>query len=96
MVERDQQALSMKAVPNKLKFLIPKVELFWHGVVATTAPRMAAEDAARAEIETFEGTVFLDGFQHILAASRGEAARRRSEGADGLLIETNGESEKVL
>ena len=37
-----------------------------YGIVAVTAPRVAAEDAADGEVETFEGAVLAECLESIL------------------------------
>ena len=50
---------------------------------------MAAADALDAQPCAFQSTVFLDGFERILGAGRGEPACRRCERRDESLIEAN-------
>ena len=50
------------------------------GVVAAAAPGMATQDAAHGKPEASDGTVLLNGFNGVLAACGGEAARRGRHG----------------
>ena len=38
----------------------------WHGVVATAAPRVATQNAAHGEPQSFDWSVFAKGFDSIL------------------------------
>ncbi len=49
-------------------------------------PRMAATQAAGSQITALGGTVFLDGFNAVLRASRGKPAARAQQGADHQLV----------
>ena len=43
------------------------IQLFlWHGVVAMSAPRMAAQKTSDRQVQSFEGTVFAECFKGIL------------------------------
>lgn len=70
------------------------MELFRHGVVAVTSPRMATQDASASQIEPFEGAVFLDGLDCVLRAGGGKAARRWEHGRNGHAIEVDGEQQQ--
>jgi len=63
----------------------------WNGVVAATAPGVAAQDAPHRKVEALERTVLHDGLLGILRASGGETARRGRIGGDVLLIEQDGQ-----
>ena len=67
-----------------------------HGVVAMPAPRVAAQDAAYAEVEPLQCSMFRHCFHHILRASGGVAAGGRQEWGDGALIEAHGEDDETL
>ena len=60
-----------------------------------SSPGMAAQDASDGEVEAFDGTMLLQGFDGILRTGRREAARRRCHRRDESLIETNGEDEQT-
>ena len=65
------------------------IDDLWHGVVAGTAPRMAAQDALDAQPAAFEDPVFQDGFDHILAACRRISAGRWRKRRDEDAVEIN-------
>ena len=50
---------------------------------------MAAADALDAEPGAFQGAVFLDGFEGVLRAGRGEPAGGRCERGDEPLVEAD-------
>ena len=70
------------------------VEVVGNGVVAVPAPRVAAQDAADAQIEPFQRAVFTDGLDGILRAGGRVAARRGRQRRYVPLIQTNGEDQK--
>ena len=61
------------------------------GVVAVASPRVATQDTADGEIESFERTMFLQSLYGILGACGGEPAGRRCQGGDVSPVETDGE-----
>ena len=52
-----------------------RVHTLWDGVVAAAAPRIAREHPFQSQPATFYGSVFLNGFDAIVGARRGVAAR---------------------
>lgn len=60
-----------------------------HGIMAGAAERVAAGDAFQCQPAAFKGTVCLHCFHGILRTSRREAAARRNERADGILVKPN-------
>jgi hypothetical protein len=79
------------------EILIVNYSLFilWNGIVAGATPGVAAEDTFDAKPAAFEDAVFEDRFDHILAASRGEATGWRSQRGDESTVEIDGEEEKL-
>ena len=63
--------------------------LLRYGIVARAAPWVATRDALQGEPTTFEYAILAYCLDAILRAGRGEAARRRSQGRDTLLVEAN-------
>lgn len=64
--------------------------LVGHGVVATAAPGVAAQDAAHGQIESAQGAVLLYGLDGVLAAGGGEAAGGGRQRRYVALIEADG------
>ena len=64
------------------------------GVVAGTAPGVAAEEAADGEPQAAEGAVLADGLDGVLRAGGSEAARRGQPGGNGPLVELNRQQER--
>ena len=58
------------------------------------APRVAAQNAAHGEPKSFERAVFAQGFDGVLRAGGGVAARGRRVGRNEAPIETNGGDEQ--
>ena len=58
-----------------------------HGVVAASAPGMAAEDSFQREPESFERTILAEGLESILAAGRSKPATGRFQRGNANLIE---------
>ena len=56
---------------------------------------MATQDAFDAQPSAFEDAVFQYCLDHILAACRREAARRRSEGRDERTVEIDRKQENL-
>ena len=63
------------------------MEFFRNGVVAASAPRVAAQDAAGGQIQALDGAVLFKGLQPILRTRGREPAAGRSKRADAQLIE---------
>jgi len=60
-----------------------------------SAPRVTPQDAPDGQIETFHGSMLLESFHCILAASGSEAAGRRRERRDEALVEPDGKDEHL-
>ena len=65
-----------------------------HRVVARTSPGVATQDAADGQVQSFEGAVLADGFDGILRAGGGEAARGAQHGRDAALVEVDGHEQQ--
>ena len=71
------------------------MQFLWDWVVTGAAPRVAAEDTLDAKPTAAENAVFHHCLNHILAASRSIAARRRREGRNAGTVEIDREKEYV-
>ncbi len=69
--------------------------MLWNGVVARTAPGMAAADTLDAEPTALEYAVFHHRFHHILAAGGRIPARRRKMRGDAGAVEIYGQEKKM-
>ena len=58
---------------------IIELDILWDGVVATSSPWMAAQDALNAQPCTFEDTILHHRLYHVLATCGCKAACRRGE-----------------
>ena len=72
-----------------------EMELFRNGIIAITSPWVTAQNPTNSQIESFDGTVFLQRFHRILRTCGGKAARRRGHRADESLVEADGEDEEL-
>lgn len=63
-------------------------------IVSRTAERMAAKDAAHAQVEPLERAVFAECLKGILRTGGSEAAGWREQRRDAFLIETYQENER--
>ncbi len=55
---------------------------------------MAAEYTSGCQVESFEGSVFAEGFQGILRTGGSKSAARGFEGGDAYLVESYQENER--
>lgn len=75
-------------------FLVEKFVLWlWHGVVAASAPRIAAQNAFYGQPHTFHGTMFSDGFDGVLRAGGCVATSRWEVRRNGQLIKSDGQNQ---
>ena len=66
-----------------------------YGVVATTAPGVAAQDTTHSEVEPLEWPILAQCLDSIGGARGREAARGGREGRDRSLIEVDGEKKEL-
>ena len=66
-----------------------------HRVIAATTPWIAAKDAFYTEPRTFEDSVFLYRFDHVLATCRRVATGRRCERRDTVSVKVYGQQKYV-
>ena len=59
-------------------------------IIAGTTPRMTPENAPDSQIKSFEGSVFLDGFDRISRAGRRKPTRGRSKGRNTCPVKIDG------
>ena len=62
------------------------LQVLRHGVIPTTSPRMATQNAPHSEPTAFEQAVLTECFESILRTGRGKAAGRRFQWRDAQLI----------
>ncbi len=65
-----------------------------NGIVPASAPGVTFCQSSQGEPETLEGSVFAQGFECILRAGGGKAARRRREGRYAELIEAHEQNQR--
>ncbi len=69
---------------------------FWHRIVPMTTPRMASSDPPQTEPYTFQGSPFLDGINHILAARWSEPAIGPKHWRQCQLVKADGKNKEFF
>ena len=64
-------------------------------VVARASPRVAAQQAANAQIYAFAQAMDADGINHILGASGAKTANSGEQGGNKFLVESNAENQQA-
>lgn len=77
----------------RFSFFVFHLLLLRYGVVATSAPGVASEDALDGEPKSTDGTVLAYGFNGVLRAGGGVAAGGGKEGRDAVAVEVDGDEE---
>jgi hypothetical protein len=63
--------------------------IFWHEVYAAFMPGVAFQDSSRAQLNTADQAVFLDGFLSVVRTTGVEAALAANQQAQGELVDGN-------